>query len=361
MDDAVTWWGQLEELGRRLEACVRGQVIAAANGGAVRLADIAGAGVGDTTFALDVEPEAVVLAWSEECARRGPLSVLTEDSGWRHLGPGPNGEVRTLGGFDHDGPCIIVDPVDGTRNLMFDLRSAWCELALVPPRTGRAAPPRQSEVAAGMLVELPPSRAGRGLRLRGWCQGWAPAQALGPDRTAPERGCLEDLFDLPTEPTDDLVLVRSRALAVDDDRRVDNGFLPFFRYHPHQRAPLAAVEAAFFARLEAHEGADLRDVYDDQYISNAGQLVLLAQGRYRFLADLRAALARTDGGPPVTSKPYDLAGAVVCARGAGAVVHDAFGADLDFPLDATTPVAWVAYHNLATAERLAPHLAACLR
>jgi len=360
MHDSATWWAELEELGRRLEACVRGQVIAAANGGAARLADIAGAGVGDTTFALDVEPEAVVLAWSQECARRSPLSVLTEESGWRHLGPGPDGSLSTLEGFDHGGPCVIVDPVDGTRNLMFDLRSAWCEIALVPPLAGRTEAPHQSEVAAGLLVELPPSRAGRGLRLRGWCQGWAPADAPGTDPMRPEHGCIEDLFELPSDATGDLLLIGTRVLEVDDDRRVDNGFLPFFRYHPHQRAPLAAVEAAFFARLEAHEGAHLRDVYDDQYISNAGQLVLLAQGRYRFIADLRAALARTDGGPPVTSKPYDLAGAVVCARGAGAVVHDAHGADLDFPLDATTPVAWVAYHNPATADRLAPHLAACL-
>ena len=141
---------------------------------------------------------------------------------------------------------------------------------------------------------------------------------------------------------------------------MDRGFLPFFRYHPAGRVALAELEAEFFERLRDAEGADLRNVYDDQYISNTGQLVLLAQGKYRMIADLRAALALRDGGPAVTSKPYDVAAAVVCARGAGAVVEDPSGAELDTPLDASTPVAFVGYTNAPTRARLRPHLLATL-
>ena len=39
---------------------------------------------------------------------------------------------------------------------------------------------------------------------------------------------------------------------------------------------------------------------------------------------------------------------------------DALGGALDFPLDATTPVAFVGWANAATATRLGPHLRAAL-
>ena len=82
-----------------------------------------GEGVGDVTYGLDLPSEEWIRGWSREVARGTPLSILTEDAGWRHLGP-PDPD-RELDGFDHGGPRIVVDPVDGTRNLMADLRSAW--------------------------------------------------------------------------------------------------------------------------------------------------------------------------------------------------------------------------------------------
>jgi len=104
-----------------------------------------------------------------------------------------------------------------------------------------------------------------------------------------------------------------------------------------------------------HEGAEARAIYDDQYISSAGQLVLLALGRYRMLVDPRELVRRRFGVHGVTSKPYDLAGAVVCARAAGVIVTAAEGGALDFPIDATTPVGWAGYANAATQRRLEPH------
>jgi fructose-1,6-bisphosphatase/inositol monophosphatase family enzyme len=101
-------------------------------------------------------------------------------------------------------------------------------------------------------------------------------------------------------------------------------------------------------------------VYDDQYCSSAGQLVLLALGRYRMVIDPREWVHRRRGAPGVTSKPYDLAGAVVCARAAGAVVTDVEGGPLDFPIDATTPVGYAGWANARTRARLEPHWHAVL-
>jgi len=294
-------------------------------------------GAGDVTYALDDSTERAALEWQLEIARTEPLSVLTEDSGWRHFGPARSGaKAVELAGFDHGGPRIALDPVDGTRNLMADLRSAWTVVSFAGPGAGE---PRLSEVELGVVAEIPDSRAAR-------------RRVLWAERGGP---CHFELRGL-----DPHAAGEERVLAPNEDDRADHGYFPFFRYAPEERPAIAALEAAFFERLERLEGAELRHCFDDQYISNAGQLVLLALGTYRMIADLRGLLARRRGRKTITSKPYDIAGAVVCAQAAGCIVTAPDGGPLDFPLDCTTPVDFVGWTNAATARRLAPHLAAVL-
>ena len=121
-----------------------------------------GHGAGDTTFGLDVPAERELDVWLEENARRGPLSLLSEDAGWRHFGPGKRGKAVELAHFDHGGPRISVDPIDGTRVLMTDLRSAWSVIGFAGP--GEDVP-RLSEVAVGVLSEIPDTRAASFRRL----------------------------------------------------------------------------------------------------------------------------------------------------------------------------------------------------
>lgn len=329
------WRAELVALGLRISDTVcafRDRVLAPdPRAGIESLMRIRGQGVGDVTYGIDVPAEETLAHWFEERARREPLSLLTEETGWRHLGPAPGGGVRELASFDHGGVRIVVDPIDGTRNLMTDVRSAWCVLALAPPG---AHPPRQRDVELGVLVEIPHSR-GRATRVFDAARG---------------AGCL---FRMDRD-------VPSIRLDAGSDARADHGYFPFFKYMPDQRAEIAAIETAFFARLEEHERADVRNCYDDQYIANAGQLALLALGTYRMIADLREHLARRRGRATLTGKPYDVAGALICAEEAGCVVTTPEGSALDFPLDATTPVGFVGWANRATRARLEPHLFAVL-
>ncbi len=331
------WRPRLLDLSARIRAAARAALRDALDRGS--LADLQrahGEGAGDVTYGLDVPTEAVLDAWLAETAARAPLSLLTEDAGWRHAGPDGRGGARALEGFDHGGPRIAVDPIDGTRNLMADLRAAWTVLALCPPGHGA---PRQRDVALGLLTEIPDSRAAQAREL------WA----------ARGRGAHQRTVRL-----EDGAVVRDGGLCADADARADHGYFPFFRYMPDLRPEIARVEASFFERLARDEGAQVRTCYDDQYISNGGQLALLALGSYRMVADLRAHLAARRGRPTLTGKPYDVCGGILVAREAGCIVTDALGDALDFPLDATTPVGFVGWHNAATARRLARHLRAAL-
>lgn len=328
---------QLLELCARIRAATRREQRAALRRGSfARLARPHGQGVGDIAYGIDVPCERAIDAWLRDHARRAPISLLTEDTGWRHFGPGPRGRAVELDGFDHGGPRIAIDPIDGTRHLMSDLRSAWTVVSIAPPGPGE---PRLSELRAGIVAELPDSRGAAWRLLEAW-DGRASYERRS---LAPER------------------LLERRALRVDREARVDHGYFAFFRYTPAMRPALAALEADFFARLERRERAQLRHVYDDQYISNAGQLALLALGTYRLIVDARALLTRELGLPSIPSKPYDMAGAIVVARAAGAVVLGADGAALDFPIDARTPVHFAGFANEPTRARLLPHLRAALR
>jgi fructose-1,6-bisphosphatase/inositol monophosphatase family enzyme len=325
------WEARLVSLASTIRGAALAQLRASSGGGAGPRPVSQGAG--DVTYALDQATETALLDAFLAISAEEPLSLFSEDTGWRHRGPDGRGASRPLPGFDHGGPRVVIDPVDGTRNLMADLRSAWTVIALCPPGGGQ---PRLRDVELGLLSELPDSRAARFRTLSAW-RG---------------RGARLELHHL----TGGQPPVRSE-LRVDQDVRVDHGYFSFFRYTPALRPRLAQLEAHFFQALEEHEGADLRHCFEDQYISNGGQLALLCLGTYRLIADLRADLAVCIEAPCTTSKPYDCAGAILVAREAGCVLSAADGGELDFPLDATTPVAFVGWANPGTAARLAPHLA----
>jgi len=331
------WSPALIDLCERMRGAARGALLAArASGDFSRVAGVAGEGVGDTSYGLDEATESVLREWLEGVARVQPVSLLSEGSGWVHLGPGPGG-VRELPGFDHGGPRIVVDPVDGTRNLMTDLRSAWSVVGLAGPGAGE---PRQREIVLGVLSEIPDTRAASFRRFSAARGGRCRFE----EQSFFEGGPVQKPIELRTG----------------TDSRAERGYFPFFKYAADMRPEIAGIEARFLERLARAEGADLRSCWDDQYISNGGQLALLSLGTYRMVADLRAYLAARRGKPTQTSKPYDIAGALVCAEAAGCVVTAVDGGELDFPLDARTPVSWVGWVNEPTRARLAPHLAAVL-
>jgi fructose-1,6-bisphosphatase/inositol monophosphatase family enzyme len=329
--------GPLHDLATRIRKATHATLLdSVARGSLEELSHAHGAGAGDVTYGIDVPAEQVLQRWFEEIARREPISLLSEDAGWRHLGPGRNGGVRELDGFDHGGVRVAVDPVDGTRNLMADLRSAWSVIAVCGPGPGI---PRLSDAAGGVLSEIPDSRGSEARLFRATTDGGVRCS-----RESVRDGSLRG----------------DGIWHADGDDRADNGYFPFFRYAPDMRPDVARIEAAFFARLEAHEKADVRTCWDDQYISNGGQLALLTLGTYRMIADLRAFLARRSGRTTPTCKPYDCAGAIVVARAAGCIVTSVGGEELDFEIDTSTPVSFAGWANARTRARLEPHLNAVL-
>ncbi len=334
---ADSWLPHLEDLAERLRRCARRIMSDAIDGSDLgSVSRPVSEGAGDTTFGIDAAAEAELGDWFEQRARLEPLSVLTEDAGWRHQGPDGAGGTRDLPGFDHGGPRICVDPVDGTRHLMLDHRAAWAVIALAGPGEDM---PHQRDALAACIQELPDSRARVARRL------------------SARRGMGTELAEMDVSSGE---ILRSHPLHADEDNRLDHGYLPFFAFHPDLREEVARLAFAFFARIEEEEGAELAHCYDDQYICNAGQMALTALGTYRMIVDPRQFIADRLGLHSQTTKPYDVAGAILCVEEAGASITSLAGTELDFPWDVETPLSFAAFANRATRDRALPHLLAAL-
>ncbi len=332
------WSAAISDLCGAIRGPVRAGLaeVAAGRASLDSVAEAVSVGAGDVTFAIDVVAENEVTRWLHREASKRPVSLLTEDAGWRHMGPGSDGEAVTLPGFDHGGPRIALDPIDGTRNIMHDLRSAWIVVSAAGPGAGA---PRFADLELGVLSEIPDTRA-----------------RVAREFTARRGGGALTLeLDLEGGATSG-----PRALAADRSRRLDGGYFPFFGFHPALRPHAQRLAADVTRRVAEEHGADESTMFDDQYISSGGQLALLALGRYRAIVDARGEVGERAGDPRQTCKPYDMAGAALIAQEAGCVVVRPDGAPLDFELDTETTVDFAGFHNQATADAILPALRAAL-
>ncbi len=286
---------------------------------------------GDTIFQIDRHVEDVVQqkisTWPEACL---PLELVMEglgETGTRRVGPA-RGDLKYR---------LIIDPIDGTRNIMYDKRSAWFLAAVCPVRRtdGRAA--TLADALAAVMVELPPSK-----------------QLLA-DIFAAERGGALSAMRVNLESRQELPLEVKPSQAM----TLRNGFGQVSNFFPGTKVLAATLmERIVKSTLGAVEPGTA-SVFEDQYITTGGQMVELMLGRDRFCCDLRPLFyAALRGGGPVTAPglechPYDVAGALVAAA-AGVILTDGFGRPLDAPLDVHTGVHWCGYANVELQRQISP-------
>ncbi len=303
-----------ERVGRLLERARRA--------GRPDLADSPGAwGAGDLSYALDDVADEPLAAFAAALGARHPVTLVTEAPG------------EVCAGAGAAGPPLrgLIDPVDGTRSLMHDMRSAWALTALAPDK-GPAT--RLSDALVAVQTELPTTTAGV-YHVLSAVRGGGATLARHDVRSGAE--------------------LERRALHAPEGLRLDNGYLCFTRFLAVERPLVAALEADFLARAIAAHRLDPRLLYDDQYLCSAGQLFLVGTGRYRMLADLRGWLHRTRGLDNFCAKPYDLAALLVWQE-AGVPVLDEEFAPLDAPMDTESRLSVIAFANEELKALLLPHL-----
>ena len=297
------------------------------------LSDVADDGAGDTIYAVDRVSEETLVAGLEIAARDEPLCLIAE-------GLPPEGLVLPRGASEKD--CrwrLLVDPIDGTRGLMYQKRPAWILTGVAP---NRGAATRLRDIVLAVQTEIPLVKQHLCDQL--WAERGAGVQAQRLDRT--------------TGRTEPLALRPSRADTI------AHGFASVSRFFPGARDVLAAIDDEVATAVLGPPVAGKAPCFEDQYISTGGQLYELMIGHDRYVADVRPLLSGLLAGRglphPLCCHPYDLC-TILIAEELGLAITGPDGEPLDAPLDLEADVAWIGYANDALRRRVEPALMAALR
>ena len=267
---------ELVELVRELALALRGTVLPllGSHAGREHEGDAEASG-GDVTFAIDAEAERRLEAFLREHAP--DVAFYSEDRGLVV----PGGEASTV---------LVVDPIDGTRPAMAGLESCCVSVAAAPLRDGV----RMADVTVACVVEIPSGQVFLAERGRG--------------------------------------MLESPPVRLSRNERLDRMFWTYgFRGRPARA--LTEVLAELIDASSVGGGTfDLGSAAFDVTRVVTGQLDAYVEPGPLLVEEvpgMRAQFERVGGGAVLNNSPYDLAGAVLLAAEAGAVVSDARGEPLD--------------------------------
>ncbi len=320
----------------RIHDRMRDAVVAATERAAVHdLSQIDHDEAGDTIYAIDrVSEEQLIHDFAAEVAPQAPVVLIAE-------GLPDGGQVVLPQGTDASEARwrVIVDPIDGTRGLMYQKRSAWI-LTGVAPNLGEAT--SLSDIVFAVQTEVPLVK--QHLADQVWAVRGGEVHAERLNRLTGDRRAL--------------TLQPSRATTI------AHGFATVARFFPGLREVLAAIDDEMVAEVLGPVQPGKALCFEDQYISTGGQLYELLAGHDRFIADLRPLteplLARKGLSLGLCCHPYDICTALI-AEALGIVLTGPEGTPLDAPLDVGAEVAWVGYANAAIRAVVEPALQAAMR
>jgi fructose-1,6-bisphosphatase/inositol monophosphatase family enzyme len=319
---------------RDLHERIRAAVIAACEREtSAELAKVVKEEEGDTIFAVDrVSEELLVDFFEREVAHATPLVLIAEglEGGQVIL---PHGATESDAVWR-----IIVDPIDGTRGLMYQKRSAWILTGVAP---NRGPDTDLTDIELAVQTEIPLNKQHLSDVL------WAVKGG----------GACAERFNRLTGKQSPLRLQPSNA------ENILQGYAQITRFFPGARDVLAAIddEIVFAALGPVQPGKT--HCFEDQYISSGGQLYELMAGHDRYVADLRSLMAPVlaERGMPAAlcCHPYDLCTELI-ARELGVVVTGADGGPLRARLAVEPDVSWAGYANQKIRSSIEPLLQAAL-
>lgn len=321
-----------------LQNHIRDTILAARTREASKFARIAGVTAADTIYHIDKLSEHAIVAWFEShWPRTWPVEVVMEgiEDGHNLTFPIGTPVART------DWKCIL-DPIDGTRGLMYDKRSAWILAGLAPQRGPKTS---LRDIAVAAMTELPTSKQWR-------------ADQFSAVRGAGPRGVHASAFNVLTGKTAKLAVRPSQA------KHFKHGFASVSKFFPDGKTLLADFEEKLWAAIHppakkqpgaAISAGDSPLIFDDQYISTGGQLYELLVGHDRLIADLRPLVFKKLGlRSSLVCHPYDICTALILTEAGGLVENPLNGAAVTTPLDTTSAVTWIGYANPALAKLARP-------
>jgi hypothetical protein len=233
---------------------------------------------------------------------------------------------------------IIVDPIDGTRGIMYQKRSAW---VLTGVAANRGPKTNLQDIEIAVQTEIP-------LVKQHLCDAVWAVRSKGVEAERCNR------LDGQAKP---LTLNPSKA------HTIAHGFAMVARFFPGAREELAAIDEEIVRGALGPVLPGKAHCFEDQYASTGGQLYELMAGHDRFVADLRplmeSGLKERGLAPGICCHPYDICTELI-SRELGVIVVDPLGQHLKATLSVRPDVAWVGYANHHIRSQIEPLLRAAL-
>ena len=314
---------------RRLHDQIRAAVVDACERTQLEnLAAVAREVEGDTIYAVDCISEELLIDFFERELGDTPVVLIAEGL--------PKGQIALPRGASESDAVwrIIVDPIDGTRGIMYQKRSAW---VLTGVARNHGPDTCLSNIELALQTELPLIK--QHLSDSTWAIRGHGVQAERVNRLTGERQAIH--------------LQPSQATTI------AHGYSQISRFFPGARAELAAIDEEIVYGALGPVQPGKAHCFEDQYASSGGQLYELASGHDRFIADIRPLMEHhlNERGISlgICAHPYDLCTELI-AREAGVIVTDIFGKPLKAKLAVEPDVTWVGYANEHIRSQIEPLL-----
>src|SRR5580765_5245376 len=243
---------------KRLHEIIRDKVVTDCERLAIEsLSSIAREEEGDTIYAVDRISEELLLEFFEhEIAPVSSLVLIAEGlAGGKVILPKGTSEADAV-------YRIIVDPIDGTRGLMYQKRSAWILTGVAP---NRGAETNLADIELAIQTEIPLVK-----QHLSDCVWAIRGQGASGER-----------FDRLTRTRTPFQLHPSRASSI------AHGYAHVSRFFPGAREELAAIDEEIVYAALGPAASGKAHCFEDQYASTGGQLYELMSGHDRFIADVR--------------------------------------------------------------------------
>ena len=320
---------------RALHEKIREAVVAACEMTAIAdLSEIAKEEEGDTIYAIDrVSEELIVEYFAETVAKETPIVIIGE-------GLDAGKVVLPVGALETDARWrIIIDPIDGTRGIMYQKRAAWI-LTGVAPNKGEETALQDIELAVQTEIPLVKQHLSDTL--------WAIRGS----------GMFAERYNRITGARQEIFLKPSGADTI------AHGYAQISRFFPGAREELAAIDEEIVRGALGDVQKGKTHCFEDQYTSTGGQIYELISGHDRFTADLRPLMEKklNERGLflGICCHPYDICTELI-AREAGVIITDTSGNPVNAILSVEPDVDWVGYANPAIRAQIEPLLQSSLQ
>jgi len=323
--------GQIAESIKKLHEIIRDEVVdTCENSHLQQLSEVAHEGKEDTIYYIDRISEKRIIEYFEtKIINIAPVILIAE-------GIAENGNIVLPAGTSEEDAefRIIMDPIDGTRELMYQKRSAWI-LTGIAPNKGKDTNLQDIEFALQTeipivkqhLSDIVSAYKGKGIEAHRYNRISGNHQSIN--------------------------------LKPSSAQSIKHGFAMIARFFHGARDVLAQIDEEIIRNILGNVQGGKALCFEDQYLSTGGQIYELIAGHDRFIADLRPLLEDVLKERGISlglcCHPYDLCTELI-AREAGVIITDESGDPVQAILNVTDNISWVGFANKSIKKEVEPHL-----